>query len=401
MHGSGQDGKWGGLFHYSNACQHGHAHEKPGQTYFVHTGFLPWAVFVENGVQQSVRASVFLTLSAHFEKYLSNKSYQTIMTRKTLGLTRKRNKDAKPVAEEAEAMVEVEGEADPQKRFLNAVAINPTPGIRLESGSEKLTVRAMDLITPIGMGQRGLIVAPPGSGKSTVLKHICQAVGKAYPEIKLYALLIDERPEEVTDFRRSVPAEVHASSSDESYAHHVRVADELLDIARQQAGEGHNVMIVIDSLTRLSRVHNAERKSSGRTMSGGVDARAMEIPRRFFGAARNIENGGSLTILATVLVDTGSRMDQVIFEEFKGTGNMELVLSRDVANQRIFPALDISKSSTRREELLLDPKDLDKIRALRRALGGLKPLEGTKKLVELLEKYPTNAELLKNIPGPG
>ena len=381
MHGSGQDGKWGGLFHYSNACQHGHTHGKPGQTYFVHT--------------------VFLTLSTHFEKYLSNKSYQTIMTRKTLGLTRKRNKDAKPVAEEAEAMVEVEGEADPQKRFLNAVAINPTPGIRLESGSEKLTVRAMDLITPIGMGQRGLIVAPPGSGKSTVLKHICQAVGKAYPEIKLYALLIDERPEEVTDFRRSVPAEVHASSSDESYAHHVRVADELLDIARQQAGEGHNVMIVIDSLTRLSRVHNAERKSSGRTMSGGVDARAMEIPRRLFGAARNIENGGSLTILATVLVDTGSRMDQVIFEEFKGTGNMELVLSRDVANQRIFPALDISKSSTRREELLLDPKDLDKIRALRRALGGLKPLEGTKKLVELLEKYPTNAELLKNIPGPG
>ncbi|MGK0525290.1 MAG: transcription termination factor Rho, partial [Pseudomonadales bacterium] len=185
------------------------------------------------------------------------------MTRKTLGLTGTRKKDPKPVATETEATVEVVSEADPQKRFLNAVAINPTPGIRLESGSEKLTVRAMDLITPIGMGQRGLIVAPPGSGKSTILKHICQAVGKAYPEIKLYALLIDERPEEVTDFRRSVPAEVHASSSDESYAHHVRVADELLDTARQQAGEGHNVMIVIDSLTRLSRVHNAERKSSG------------------------------------------------------------------------------------------------------------------------------------------
>ncbi len=317
------------------------------------------------------------------------------MPRTTLSLNRKPNKDAKPVAKEAEAVVET----DPQKRFLNGVAINPAPWIRLESGSEKLTVRAMDLITPIGMGQRGLIVAPPGSGKSTILKDICQAVGKAYPEIKLYALLIDERPEEVTDFKRSVPAEVHASSSDESYAHHVRVADELLDIARQQAGEGHNVMIVIDSLTRLSRVHNAQQKSSGRTMSGGVDARAMEIPRRLFGAARNIENGGSLTILATVLVDTGSRMDQVIFEEFKGTGNMELVLSRDAANQRIFPALDISKSSTRREELLLDPKDLDKTRALRRALSDLKPLEGAKKLVELLEKYPTNAELLKNIPG--
>ncbi|WP_081960766.1 transcription termination factor Rho [Nitrincola sp. A-D6] len=317
------------------------------------------------------------------------------MTRKILSLKQKRNNHAKPVGDTTEAV----SEGDPQTRFLNGVAINPTPGIRLELGSNQATVRAMDLITPIGMGQRGLIVAPPGVGKSTILKHICQAVGKAYPEIKLYALLIDERPEEVTDFKRSVPAEVHASSSDESYAHHVRVADELLSTARHQAGEGHDVMIVIDSLTRLSRVHNAEQKNSGRTMSGGIDARAMEIPRKLFGSARKIENGGSLTILATILVDTGSRMDQVIFEEFKGTGNMELVLSRDVANQRIFPALDIAKSSTRREELLLDPKELETIRALRRALTGLKPIEGTKKLVDLLEKHPTNAELLNTIRG--
>jgi len=246
------------------------------------------------------------------------------------------------------------------------------------------------------MGQRGLIVAPPGSGKSTILKHICQAVGEAYPEIKLYALLIDERPEEVTDFKRSVPAEVHASSSDESYAQHVRVADDLLNIARRQAGEGHNVMIVIDSLTRLSRVHNAERRGSGRTMSGGLDARAMEIPRRLFGAARKIENGGSLTILATILVDTGSQMDQVIFEEFKGTGNMEIVLSREIANQRVFPALDIAKSSTRREELLISPKTIENVRVLRRALSNLKPLDGATKLVELLKKYPTNAELLSH-----
>ena len=219
-------------------------------------------------------------------------------------------------------------------------------------------------------------------------------MGEAYPEIKLYALLIDERPEEVTDFKRSVPAQVHASSSDESYDQHVRVANDLLNTARQEAGEGHDVMIVIDSLTRLSRVHNAKRKSSGRTMSGGLDAGAMEIPRKLFGAARNIENGGSLTILATILVDTGSRMDQVIFEEFKGTGNMEIVLSREIANQRIFPALDIAKSSTRREELLLDSKDIEKVRVLRRALTTLKPAEGASKLVELLEKYPTNAELL-------
>jgi transcription termination factor Rho len=315
------------------------------------------------------------------------------MTRKTLSLKVKRNKSPKQLDE----TIKDDSHGDPQKRFLNGIAINPCECIRLELGSQELTARAMDLLTPIGRGQRGLIVAPPGCGKTTILKHICQAVGEAYPEIKLYALLIDERPEEVTDFKRSVPAEVHASSSDESYEQHVRVANELINAACREAGEGHDVMIVIDSLTRLSRVHNAERKGSGRTMSGGLDASAMEIPRKLFGAARNIENGGSLTILATILVDTGSRMDQVIFEEFKGTGNMEIVLSREIANQRTFPALDIAKSSTRREELLLDPKDIDNVIVLRRALSNLKPAEGARKLVELLEKYPTNAELLSGI----
>jgi transcription termination factor Rho len=219
-------------------------------------------------------------------------------------------------------------------------------------------------------------------------------VGEAYPEIKLYALLIDERPEEVTDFKRNVPAQVYASSTDENYDHHVRVANDLLNKARKKAGEGHNVMIVMDSLTRLTRVYNANQKSSGRTLSGGIDARAMEIPRKLFGTARNIENGGSITILATILVDTGSRMDQVIFEEFKGTGNMEIVLSREAANLRIFPALDIAKSSTRREELLINSKELEKVIDLRRALTSLKPVEGARTLVELLKKYPTNAELL-------
>tara|TARA_R110001606_G_scaffold351782_1_gene502112 strand:+ start:582 stop:1538 length:957 start_codon:yes stop_codon:yes gene_type:complete len=313
------------------------------------------------------------------------------MTRKILSLKGKRSADVNPVDEVAEDLYP----NDPQKRFLNGVAVHPSPCIHLESGSKHLSMRAMDLITPIGMGQRGLIVAPPGSGKTTTLKHICQAVGTAYPDIKLYALLIDERPEEVTDFRRNVSAEVHASSSDSSYAQHVKVADDLLDIARTQAGEGHDVMILIDSLTRLSRVHNADIKSSGRTMSGGLDTRALEIPRKLFGAARKIENGGSLTILATILVDTGSKMDQVIFEEFKGTGNMEIVLSREAASHRIFPAIDIAKSSTRREELLIDAKDLEKVRALRRSLTNLKPVDGAQKLVELLQEYPTNAELLK------
>ncbi|MRI34904.1 transcription termination factor Rho [Endozoicomonas sp. OPT23] len=312
------------------------------------------------------------------------------MTRKILSLKVKKNKDSEKVDEPVKAEVHT----DPKKRFLNGVAVNPSQFICLESGSRQLITRAIDLIAPIGMGQRGLIVAPPGSGKSTILKHVCQAVGEAYPEIKLYALLIDERPEEVTDFKRNVPAEVHASSSDASYEQHIRVANNLLDTALKEAGEGHNVMIVIDSLTRLSRVHNAERKSSGRTMSGGVDARALEIPRKLFGAARKIENGGSLTILATILVDTGSRMDQVIFEEFKGTGNMEIVLSREAAGQRVFPALDIAKSSTRREELLLNPKDIKNITVLRRALTHLKPVDGARKLVELLEEFPTNAELL-------
>jgi len=312
------------------------------------------------------------------------------MTRKILSLNGKRKVVAPPIVEAVQNNIHV----DPQKRFLNGIAINPDQCISLELGSQQFSTRAMDIFTPIGMGQRGLIVAPPGSGKTTLLKHICQAVGEAHPEIKLYALLIDERPEEVTDFKRSVPAKVYASSTDENYDHHVRVANELLNVARKEAGEGHNVMIVIDSLTRLTRVYNANQKSSGRTMSGGIDARAMEIPRKLFGTARNIENGGSITILATVLVDTGSRMDQVIFEEFKGTGNMEVFLSRETANQRVFPALDIAKSSTRREELILNSKDIEKIRVLRRALTSLKPADGARALVELLEKYQTNAELL-------
>ncbi len=285
-------------------------------------------------------------------------------------------------------------EDEAQTRFFAGIVVDPSPRIRLEDGSNELTMRAMDLICPIGMGQRGLIVAPPGSGKTTFLKHICQAVAQSQPTMKLYCLLIDERPEEVTDFRRSVKADVRWSSSDESYENHIRVADELMRQAYREAADGANVMVVIDSLTRLSRIHNAERQSSGRTLSGGLDTRAMEIPRRIFGSARKIENGGSLSILATILVDTGSRMDQMIFEEFKGTGNMEIFLSRDIANQRIYPAIDITQSGTRKEALLLPPEELESVSRLRRVLAELGKVEAARVLIHQLQKYPTNQALI-------
>jgi transcription termination factor Rho len=286
---------------------------------------------------------------------------------------------------------------DSEKAFFSGVAIDPAPLIRLESGSAEFTMRAMDLICPIGMGQRGLIVAPPGAGKTTFLKHLCQAVAKSNPEIKLHCLLIDERPEEITDISRSVTADVRSSSSDKDYEDHVRVADELMRQAFKEAAAGGNVMIVVDSLTRLARVHNARAVSSGRTLSGGVDARALETPRRIFGAARKIENGGSLSILATILVETGSRMDEVIFEEFKGTGNMEIVLSREIANHRIFPAIDVVKSNTRKKELLLDPAELAAGDKLRRMLLEEGTVNGAKLLIELLSKYPANKTLLNSI----
>jgi len=282
----------------------------------------------------------------------------------------------------------------PQYQQLAGTPIDPSPRIRLEDGSQELTMRAMDMICPIGMGQRGLIVAPPGSGKTTFLKHICQAVARGTPQIKLYCLLIDERPEEVTEFKRTIPGEVHYSSTDQSYEHHIEIADKLMRQAFVEVAAGSNVMIVIDSLTRLARVHNAQTRSSGRTISGGVDARALEVPRRIFGAARKIENAGSLSILATILIETGSRMDEVIFEEFKGTGNMEIVLSREIANHRIFPAIDISKSATRKQELLLGAEELQQINKLRRGLATLSPVEAADALVKKLQQSPTNKELL-------
>ena len=284
-----------------------------------------------------------------------------------------------------------------EKLFLAGTAVNPFKRIALEKGSDDITVRALDLISPIGMGQRGLIVAPPGAGKTTILKKITHAVMKGYPEMKVYCLLIDERPEEVTDFRRSVQAQVFSSSLDESHENHVAVADKVMAEAFKDAAAGKDVLILIDSLTRLARVHNSQRRSGGgRTLSGGVDAGALEAPRRIFGAARCVEGLGSITILATILVDTGSQMDSVIFEEFKGTGNMEVVLTRDLASRRIFPAIDPSKSNTRRAELLFDADDYARLDSLRRGMAMADAGSAMTKLLELLEKHPTNDELLRS-----
>lgn len=281
-----------------------------------------------------------------------------------------------------------------EKKFLSGVAINPSSRIILENGSKELTVRAMDLICPIGLGQRGLIVSPPGSGKTTLLKDICTAVSKAYSDIEIYCLLIDERPEEVTDFRRSVTAQVRFSSMDQSYDHHIEVAQNTMNDAFKTAAAGKDVMILVDSLTRLTRVHNTRQRGGGRTLSGGLDAQSLEVPRRIFGAARNIQDGGSLTILATILVETESRMDDVIFEEFKGTGNMEIVLSREVSSRRMYPAIDIAASNTRKLELLLQAEELKKVELLRRGLAGMNKVEAIESLIKLLQQYPTNNELL-------
>jgi transcription termination factor Rho len=272
-------------------------------------------------------------------------------------------------------------------------SIDPIDKFKLETTPDQMETRVIDLVTPIGKGTRGLIVAPPKAGKTTFLKQISNAVAVADPKVLQYCLLIDERPEEVTDFKRSVPAEVWASSSDQSYDKHKKLAEDLFRLALEKVVAGEDVFILLDSLTRLARVHN-QFATGNRTMSGGLDSRAMEMPRRFFGAARKLEEGGSLTILATILVDTGSKMDDIIFQEFKGTGNMELVLYRQAAEMRIFPALKVRDSGTRKEEKLFPKEYLDGVYKLRRHLAGLGDLEAIKALTELMRTHKTNDRLL-------
>ena len=282
-------------------------------------------------------------------------------------------------------------------RFENLTTIDPIEKYNLETTPDQLETRVIDLVTPIGKGTRGLIVAPPRTGKTTILKQICNAITTNHPEVHVLVLLIDERPEEVTDFQRSVKAEVVASSNDMDLETHVRLSRFMVERCRRIVETGKDVFVLMDSLTRIARAYNSVHGGSGRTMTGGVDARALEIPRKMFASARKIENGGSLTILATALVDTGSRMDELIFQEFKGTGNMELILDRKLSDRRLFPAIDIPKSGTRKEEKLFASKNLEAIRKLRRTMVDLNPIEAMETLTAALKKHKTNDELLAKL----
>jgi transcription termination factor Rho len=278
--------------------------------------------------------------------------------------------------------------------FENLTPLYPNERMVMETSKELFSTRVLDLAAPIGKGQRSLIVAPPRSGKTVILQNIANAIAKNNPEVVLIVLLIDERPEEVTDMIRLVKGEVIASTFDEPPERHVQVAEMVSEKARRLVECGHDVVILLDSLTRLARAYNTIQPHSGKILSGGIDANALHKPKRFFGAARNIENGGSLTIIATALIDTGSRMDEVIFEEFKGTGNMELVLDRRLADRRIYPAIDLIKSGTRKEELLYHPSELEKIYLLRGALADLTPIDAMNLLLGRLKKTNNNIEFL-------
>lgn len=281
--------------------------------------------------------------------------------------------------------------------FDNLTPLYPDKHIKLETASDQYTGRVMDLLCPIGKGQRGLIVASPRTGKTVILQSIANSISVNHPEVKMIVLLIDERPEEVTDMSRNVKAEVVSSTFDEPAQRHVQVAEMVIEKAKRLVEHGHDVVILLDSITRLARAYNTVVPPSGKILSGGVDANALHRPKRFFGSARNIEEGGSLTIIATALIETGSRMDEVIFEEFKGTGNMEVVLDRKLADKRIYPAIDINKSGTRKEELLLESNVLHRVWVLRKLLAPLSPIDSMEFLLDKISKTKTNKEFLESM----
>jgi transcription termination factor Rho len=298
--------------------------------------------------------------------------------------------------EQVEGMA-LEEYRESRRPFSELISIDPNEMFKLETEPERLTTRVLDLLSPLGKGQRCLVVAPPKAGKTTLLKDIAHGINTNHPDVLVMVLLVDERPEEVTDFRRSVEkGEVIASSSDETAENHILIAETVIERARRLVEIKKDVVILCDSITRMSRAYNNEQRGSGKILSGGIDARTMEKPRRFFGAARNAEDWGSLTIVATALIDTGSRMDEVIFQEFKGTGNTEIVLDRGLFERRIFPAMNIAQTGTRKEEKLLPPTVLPKIHTLRRALAGTDPMTAMKMLLERLQKFPSNEAFLRS-----
>jgi transcription termination factor Rho len=285
------------------------------------------------------------------------------------------------------------------KNFDSLTPINPESWLRLETGAQPLSPRVMDLLTPLGKGQRALIVAPPRTGKTILLQQISQAISTNYPEVKLFVLLIDERPEEVTDMKRNVNGEVVASSLDRDVESHVRLSQLMVERCKRLVEMGHDVFLLMDSITRMARAFNKWVGNTGRTMSGGVDIKALDIPKKLFATARLFEEGGSLTIVATALVDTGSRMDELIFQEFKGTGNMELVLDRKLADRRVWPSIDISQSGTRREEKLLDPDTLHAVTMLRRTLSSMHHVDAMEQLTKQLSKFKSNDDFINLIAG--
>jgi len=281
--------------------------------------------------------------------------------------------------------------------FDNLTPLYPQERIKLETARENVSARVMDLLTPLGKGQRGLIVSPPRAGKTMLLQNVANSITTNHPEVVLMVLLIDERPEEVTDMQRSVKGEVISSTFDEPAARHVQVAEMVIEKAKRLVEHKRDVVILLDSITRLARAYNTIVPPSGKVLSGGVDSNALQRPKRFFGSARNIEEGGSLTIIATALIDTGSRMDDVIFEEFKGTGNSEIILERKLVDKRVFPAIDIQRSGTRKEELLIPKEDLQRIWVLRKVLNPLSPVEAMELLIDKLSKTKSNGEFLANM----
>ena len=285
--------------------------------------------------------------------------------------------------------------------FDNLTPLYPTERLRLETTQDNLLTRVLDMMTPIGKGQRGLIVAAPRTGKTIILQNIANSIAENHPEVTLIVLLIDERPEEVTDMQRTVRGEVVSSTFDEPATRHVQVAEMVIEKAKRLVEIGRDVVILLDSITRLARGYNSIVPPSGKVLSGGVDSNALQRPKRFFGAARNIEDGGSLTIIATALVETGSRMDEVIFEEFKGTGNMEIVLDRKMSDRRIYPAVDINRSGTRKEELLLTPEELNRVWVLRKVLNPLSAIEASELMLERMAKTDSNQDFLESMSAAG